>query len=1279
MSRCALPERVLLPAVHAGIALVLLTPLVWAPDTWHPFSVGKAVYSRSLIAVTFALWVLLALARPRFRPPPTAILAALLASLAVAGLSAAFGVSPQRSLWSTYTRMEGLVDTAHWVAFAVVLMATVRTARDWDRLLNANLCVGLAVAVAALARFHAPEAGPFGLPPEARYPRVGGTTANPTFLGAYLQAVALLAAGFLVRSFCAMPEGAEPAARPAPRQVAGRARDGRPSARGAGDAREAAGRARGDRRRPPPVRGPSEPSVWPARLFRRPAASVRLTASPSEPSVWPARLFWVATALFAVYALALTGSMGALAGLGAGAGAAAALFARFGPSRRARRLGLAGLAVLGAGAAVLALVLAGRAGGSFGTGTGTGAGTEATRPAFDSILLERVTSTERIGNTLGGRLRNWEAGLEAFAERPLLGWGTGNYFVASGRHLDPFRPGKRAEITDHAHNMIIEEAATKGLAGLVAYLLLWGVTAAAIVRRARAAEPREQALAIFAGAALAGWFVQSQTLFYAPSIWLQHMLLLAFAAHLGATVPGERREMWGRLRAGLGWALGGVRGWAERLRTGLRTRLLDVRSSLRLSRVRAPWERGRLARKWAAGPPVCSSGQAARGPGKGAERRGSWERGRPARKWAAGPPVCSSGQDARGPGEGAERRGSWERGRPARKWAAGPPVCSSGQAARGPREGVERRGFPWERGRLARKWAAGPPVCSSGQAARGPREGAERRGFPWERGRPARKWAGGPPVCSSGQAARGPGESAERSGCPWDRGRPARKWVAGPPVCSSGQDARGPREGAERRGFPWERGRPARKWAAGPPVCSSGRAARGPREGAERRGSWERGRPARKWVAGPPVSSSGQDARGPREGAERSGCPWERGRPARKWAAGPPVCRSGRAARGPGESAERSGCPWERGRPARKWAAGPPVCSSGQDARGPRESAVRRGFPWERGRLARKWAAGPPVSSSGQAARGPGESVERSGCPWERGRPAGKWAAGPPVSSSGRAARGPRESAERRGCPWERGRLARKWAGGPPVGSSGRAARGPGEGTVRRGSWERGRPARKWAGGPPVCSSGQDARDPGSAPPASSDRGEASPGSASGSGGAGRLRAGSGRVLDALRGWAGRLAVLARVAVAAVAVALAGGSVVTNHAIHAGSAAIHRGETGDAFLEELERSMRAFEPLANGPRVILFNNVAANWPVLAAHHPELARRLLEWTGEEAAAALAAEPESWVIHHALARLYRAMAATHPDYAEAAQRHFDRSLALAPNLDPLEAPPGRAARR
>ena len=551
----SLPERVLLTAVHACLALVLLTPLVWAPETFHPLTVGKAVWSRSAIAIAFALWALLASVQPRWRPPASAILAALALGLAAAALSAVFGASPQRSLWSSYTRMEGLVDAAHWAAFALVLMAVLRDERGWDRLLTAHLGVGLAVALVAAVRFHAPEAGPFGLPPEARFPRIGGTTGNPTFLGAYLQATALLAAGFLVRSFW------PPAAR-------------------AGAAAEAGSRA--DRRRAGDV-----PRRQPART----------TAS----GLGATRLFWLTALAAAVFALMLTGSMGALAGLGAGAGAAAGLYARFGPSRRARRLGLAGLAALGAGAAVLAVVLALRA---------VPAGAPA--PAFDSILLERVTSTERIGNTLGGRLRNWEAGIEAFAERPLLGWGPGNYFVASGRHREA--PGKRTQIHDHAHNMTIETAATGGIAGLAAYVVLWGFTAAAVLRRARGADPRDRALAIFAGAALAGWFVQSQLLFYAPESWLQHMLLLAFIACPDAGASGavdrgagegggkgravlERapRTAAARARSRGGSGADGLRGGGVRARRRLARR--QRRHPLRQRRDLARRDRGAVPRR----------------------------------------------------------------------------------------------------------------------------------------------------------------------------------------------------------------------------------------------------------------------------------------------------------------------------------------------------------------------------------------------------------------------------------------------------------------------------------------------------------------------------------------------------------------------------------------------------------------------------------------------------------------------------------------------------------
>ena len=488
-------ERLLLPPIRAGIALVLLVPVVTAPWTLYPFSVGKALWARVLIAVVFALWAVLALARPRWRPPRSALLWLLAAGLAAAVLSAAFGVGPQHSFWSTYERMQGIVNAAHWAAFAVVVASVARTWADWTRLLNVNLAVGLAAAVFAIVRFAAPETPlPFPMA-EGHWPRIGASAGNPVFLGAYLQAIALLATGFLVRSRCAAP---------------GTGRDGRGML-----------------------------------------------------------LFWAATAACALAGVSLTGSLGALAGLMAGAGAACGLYALFGRARRARLLGLAGLGALAACALALALVLALRG------GEASAPPMQGPRPTLGdgNVMLERATSAEWVGFTVGNRLRIWQAGLAAFAERPLLGWGTDNYFVASARHLSA--PRERTRVHDHAHNLLIEEAAGKGAVGLAAWLGLWGLTALVALRAARRLDdPRERALAVFVAAALAGWFGQGLTSFYTAESWLQHMLLLGFLARLEAETREGREERalrpGGRAAPGARRAANAARPSPSRIGAGMR-------------------------------------------------------------------------------------------------------------------------------------------------------------------------------------------------------------------------------------------------------------------------------------------------------------------------------------------------------------------------------------------------------------------------------------------------------------------------------------------------------------------------------------------------------------------------------------------------------------------------------------------------------------------------------------------------------------------------------------
>ena len=134
----------------------------------------------------------------------------------------------------------------------------------------------------------------------------------------------------------------------------------------------------------------------------------------------------------------------------------------------------------------------------------------------------------------------WEAGLEGFAARPVLGWGPENFGTVFGRYASGY--GAVTEPHDNARSKVIEVAATTGALGLLAWLALWASAFLVLWRAARAMEARERAPAVFAGAALFGGLVQSLVLFDTAVGALQSMLLLGFAVSLEAAAVPERRR-----------------------------------------------------------------------------------------------------------------------------------------------------------------------------------------------------------------------------------------------------------------------------------------------------------------------------------------------------------------------------------------------------------------------------------------------------------------------------------------------------------------------------------------------------------------------------------------------------------------------------------------------------------------------------------------------------------------------------------------------------------------
>ena len=366
----------LLIVVFAAVGLTFLTPLVVTFSSIFPFIVGKAVYSHILIEVAFGAWILLAWKRPEYRLPGSRIIQAFALYLAVALLAGLFGVSFLRSLWSTYERMQGIVDLAHWLAFAVVLVSTLRTADNWRMLLNVNLAVSLFLALLGVGKLIGAQVPPFDF--FEQNTRLELTLGNATYVGAYMLVNFLLALGFLAQSFIQRGDSAGPP----PRQLRGRR----------------AARRRAQRR----------------------AAEEDLGLSQ-----WGWRLFWAATASLNLWVMIYSGTRGVVVG---GAAALLALGVCYIFIGRLKPLRIAATAI------VAVLVVGGVA---FLAIRNTPVFEPI---AESNVMLQRLASAGLDDHSIQGRIHSVAAGLSAFAARPVLGWGPENYHVAFGRYVSEANP-----------------------------------------------------------------------------------------------------------------------------------------------------------------------------------------------------------------------------------------------------------------------------------------------------------------------------------------------------------------------------------------------------------------------------------------------------------------------------------------------------------------------------------------------------------------------------------------------------------------------------------------------------------------------------------------------------------------------------------------------------------------------------------------------------------------------------------------------------------------------
>ena len=151
--------------------------------------------------------------------------------------------------------------------------------------------------------------------------------------------------------------------------------------------------------------------------------------------------------------------------------------------------------------------------------------------------VSRLFGTSFSFTGLNSRYIAWSIAIQSWKERPVFGWGPNNYFYAFNQRYNPrsLELGYGETWFDNAHNIILNTLAVQGLVGLLSYLAIFIVAAAAVWRAGRA-QQADKHIMVVGVAFLAAHLVQNIFVFENPTSYLYFVFWLAFLNRFASAV-----------------------------------------------------------------------------------------------------------------------------------------------------------------------------------------------------------------------------------------------------------------------------------------------------------------------------------------------------------------------------------------------------------------------------------------------------------------------------------------------------------------------------------------------------------------------------------------------------------------------------------------------------------------------------------------------------------------------------------------------------------------------
>lgn len=173
-------EKTLSYILKGGLLLTPFLVLVVTRPLYFPFITGKNFIFRMLVEILAAVWVVAAVRFKNLRPRLSPLLWTVTAFVAIMGLATIFSLSPYRSFWSNFERMEGYLGLLHFFLYFLLLISVFKSERDWRTFFYTSLGVSVIISIYSVLQL----AGKLDIHQGGT--RVDATLGNATYLAAYL-------------------------------------------------------------------------------------------------------------------------------------------------------------------------------------------------------------------------------------------------------------------------------------------------------------------------------------------------------------------------------------------------------------------------------------------------------------------------------------------------------------------------------------------------------------------------------------------------------------------------------------------------------------------------------------------------------------------------------------------------------------------------------------------------------------------------------------------------------------------------------------------------------------------------------------------------------------------------------------------------------------------------------------------------------------------------------------------------------------------------------------